>query len=115
MSQSLISEGFHTVCKVDDIEEDDMKEFQVDGKSIIIVRLNGHFFSLSAICTHEYSRLCEGELEDDCITCPLHFARFNIRTGMPIDPPATRPLEVFEIKVADQHVWVNLTPKGGKQ
>lgn len=114
VSQSLSLEGFQAVCNVEDIEDDDMIEVKVEGIPLLIVRLNGHLYSTSAICTHEYARLSDGELEDDCITCPLHFARFNIRDGAAIDQPASRPLKVYEVRVHNKKIWINPTPKEDK-
>ena len=59
----------------------------------------GDYRATDNICTHEYAQLSDGWLEDGCIECPLHAARFDIRTGKALCAPAEGNLKVFELKV----------------
>ena len=44
-------------------------------------------------------KLSDGWLEDGCIECPLHAARFDVRTGKALCAPAETNLAVFEVRV----------------
>jgi 3-phenylpropionate/trans-cinnamate dioxygenase ferredoxin component len=59
----------------------------------------GSFHATDNICSHEYAQLSDGWLENDCIECPLHAARFDVRTGKALCAPAETDLQVFELKV----------------
>ena len=48
-------------------------------------------------CTHAASRLDGGLFRNGEVTCPLHGARFSLRTGKAMSAPARRPLRVFEV------------------
>jgi nitrite reductase/ring-hydroxylating ferredoxin subunit len=48
----------------------------------------------------------EGEVEGFEVTCPLHLARFDIRTGRPLCLPATRALPTFPVVVEDGRVYL---------
>ena len=52
----------------------------------------GDFRATDNICTHEYAQLSDGWLEDGCIECPLHAARFDVRTGKALCAPAEENL-----------------------
>ncbi|MGN5477172.1 Rieske 2Fe-2S domain-containing protein [Cupriavidus basilensis] len=54
-------------------------------------RSDDQYFVTDNVCTHRYALLSDGYLEDGCIECPLHQARFDIRTGqaMCARPPPT--------------------------
>jgi len=60
------------------------------------------------MCTHEDARLCDGNLTDTLVKCPLHGSRFDLRTGQVLDDPATENLQIFPTKVVDQQVVVTL-------
>lgn len=67
-------------------------------RPIALFRLEDGVFALDDICSHEYSRLSEGEVWDDEVYCPKHGSRFNIRTGAVRGLPATRPVGSYPVK-----------------
>ncbi len=77
-----------------------------DGRAIAIFRVGGEFFAVSDVCTHANAALSDGPLDGYELECPLHGARFDIRTGRAVTPPASRPLRRFEVKVEADRVWV---------
>jgi 3-phenylpropionate/trans-cinnamate dioxygenase ferredoxin subunit len=50
--------------------------------------------------------LTGGEIEGDEIICPRHGARFCLRTGEALTPPAYEPVHVFETKIENGRLWV---------
>ena len=61
------------------------------GKEIVLFNIDGEFFALDNLCTHEEGPLAEGEIEGHEVTCPWHGAKFDIRTGDVLCDPATKP------------------------
>ena len=51
------------------------------GKQIALFNIDGDFFALDNLCTHEEGPLAEGEIEGHEVTCPWHGAKFDIRTA----------------------------------
>ncbi len=51
-------------------------------------------------------QLTGGEIEGTEIICPRHGARFCLRTGEALTPPAYEPVRVFETKIENGHLWV---------
>ncbi|WP_043732535.1 non-heme iron oxygenase ferredoxin subunit [Streptomyces zinciresistens] len=66
------------------------------------------FFCLDDTCTHDTYSLAEGWVEDGTVECTLHLARFDLRTGAPLRPPATAPVAVHPATVVDGLVYVAL-------
>ena len=66
------------------------------------------FRATDNICTHEYAQLHEGWLEDGCIECPLHAARFDIRSGKALCAPADVDLAVFEVKAEGEDLLIKV-------
>lgn len=96
------------IATVDQIEEDESLGVEVEDKKLAIHHTEGEFFVTDNICTHQYALLSDGFLEDGCIECPLHQAMFDLRTGEPKSPPATEPVNVYEVKVQGQDILVSL-------
>ena len=81
---------------------------EVGGRSIAIYDSDGELFATDDICTHAYARLSDGWLDGETIECPLHAARFDIRTGKVLDPPATEDLRTYPVRLVDDEIQVKL-------
>ncbi len=81
---------------------------EVGGRSIALYDADGNIFATDNICTHAYARLSDGWLDGELIECPLHAARFDIRTGKVLDPPATIDLKTYPVRVIDDEIQVEL-------
>jgi naphthalene 1,2-dioxygenase system ferredoxin subunit len=81
---------------------------EVAGHSIALYGVDGSIFATDNICTHAYARLSDGWLDGDLIECPLHAARFDVRTGKVLDPPATVDLKTYPVRVVDDEIQVKL-------
>ena len=75
-------------------------------RMIAIVHSAGKFYAIEDVCTHDGEPLTGGEIEGSEIVCPRHGARFCLRTGEALTPPAYEPVRVFETKVEGGHLWV---------
>jgi 3-phenylpropionate/trans-cinnamate dioxygenase ferredoxin subunit len=78
---------------------------------VALARFEGRIYAFQDTCTHDDGPLASAEgarLDGACITCPRHGARFDIRTGEVLAMPATEAIEVYEVRVVDGHVEVNL-------
>ena len=87
---------------------DEVMRVEVKGKAYALFRLEDGIFALDDICSHEYSRLSEGDIWDDEVYCPKHGSRFDIRTGKNIGLPATKPVGTYPVKVEDGTVYLEL-------
>ncbi|HPG00121.1 MAG TPA: non-heme iron oxygenase ferredoxin subunit [Kiritimatiellia bacterium] len=76
------------------------------GKVIAVFKVSGDFFAVDGWCSHDKALLTDGDLEGHEIMCPLHGARFDVRTGQHLSLPAVRPVSRYEVKVDQGKVWV---------
>ncbi|CAL9389961.1 MULTISPECIES: non-heme iron oxygenase ferredoxin subunit [Streptomyces] len=93
------SAGFVRVASLGELEEDTPKRVEVEGVPVSLVRTGGEVFAINDICSHANVSLSEGEVEDCHIECWLHGSSFDLRTGKPDGPPATRPVPVYPVKI----------------
>ena len=73
---------------------------------IAVARSGGAYFAIEDICTHDGAELTGGAIEGTEIICPRHGARFCLRTGEALSPPAYEPVRVFATKIEGGHLWV---------
>ena len=98
------------LCRVDDVEPGQARRFDGPGYRIALVRIGDEFHAVDDRCSHENYSLAEGEVwVDECeIECPRHGSTFNLLTGSPCSLPATQPVAVYRVEVADGAVSVVL-------
>ncbi|QQK78182.1 non-heme iron oxygenase ferredoxin subunit [Salicibibacter cibarius] len=100
------SSGYTFVASSDSIADGDMIEVTVGKETVVVARLYGSVYAVDGICTHAYAELIDGELEDHCLYCPLHFASFDIRDGSVTEGPADKPLPVYDVLEQDGFIWI---------
>ena len=96
---------WHEVARLDDIVPGGTKYVRVGEEEICLCNDAGTIYAVSRRCGHQNAPLEQGALEGWIITCPLHDAQFDIRTGKnlswPIDhyfgeEPPSEPRARFE-------------------
>lgn len=76
------------------------------GDDIAVFNDEGAFFALNDTCTHGQASLAEGWIEDCEVECPLHAARFSLRTGEALSMPALTGVKPHRVEVRDGQVWL---------
>ena len=79
---------------------------EVEDAMIVIVNLDGEFYAIEDVCSHDGSEISSGCVIDGCFECPRHGARFDIKTGEVTAPPAYEPIDTFPVQVIDGMVQV---------
>ncbi|HZD35536.1 MAG TPA: Rieske 2Fe-2S domain-containing protein [Nitrososphaeraceae archaeon] len=101
-----MSEDFVKVADIKDIRPSQMKEIQVKEEHICLVNLDGKYYAIGNVCTHEGGPLVDGTLEGFEVECPWHGSKFDVRTGEVINPPASEPEPIFEVKVDGNNILI---------
>jgi nitrite reductase/ring-hydroxylating ferredoxin subunit len=94
----MADDGWQRAAARDEVKPGEVFATEIDGK----------IYAVSDTCTHEFALLSEGILEDSEIECPLHQARFDMRTGACLMGPATQDLDAYDVKVEGGYVFVKM-------
>lgn len=94
------------VAPVEAIKPGEWCLIDIDNITVMVFNLNGTFYAIQDICTHDGGTLSDGEVEGCEIICPRHGARFDIRTGAVTAPPAYEDLPTYNVRVEDGMVQV---------
>jgi len=107
----VLSEDFVKVANAKDIQPSQMKEVEVNGENICVANVEGKYYAIGSICTHEGGPLADGTLEGYEVECPWHNSKFDIRTGEVRSPPASEPEPTYEIKVDGNSILIKTQGK----
>jgi 3-phenylpropionate/trans-cinnamate dioxygenase ferredoxin subunit len=97
-----------TVAKATDTPPGTITVHEVDGKRIALCNVNGRFYAIDDVCTHDGGPLDQGELIDNLVECPRHGARFDVTTGRAVVLPAVRPVKTYPVEVDGDDVKVDV-------
>jgi 3-phenylpropionate/trans-cinnamate dioxygenase ferredoxin subunit len=99
--------SWFAVAPADSIAPGDYAQIEVDAQLIAVFNIDGHFYAIDDICTHDGGELAGGATEGDVVICPRHGARFCLRTGAALSPPAYEPVRTYQTRVVDGMVEVD--------
>lgn len=99
---------WHPVAKASELEEEEPEFVKIGDEMVCVVRLEDGIYAINDICSHEFAHLSEGFVEDGQIECPLHQARFDVKTGECLEAPAEDDVASYKVKVEGDQVYVGL-------
>jgi 3-phenylpropionate/trans-cinnamate dioxygenase ferredoxin subunit len=103
-----MSDGFTTVADAVDVPVGRPTRVTVGDLTLALFNLNGEFYATDDLCTHDDASLGEGELFGNVVECPMHGARFDVRSGKALSLPAVYPVKRYEVRVVDNMVQIRL-------
>ena len=96
--------GWVDVGAAADLKPDEPLSVEVDGLALVVVRCGAELYAVEDRCTHDGEPLEGAEVESCQIICPRHGARFCLRTGEALTPPAYEPLRAFAARERDGRI-----------
>jgi 3-phenylpropionate/trans-cinnamate dioxygenase ferredoxin component len=105
-----VTVGLTRVASLDELPEGEVLGVEAGGARICLARVDGEVYAFQDRCSHRDFPLSSGELDpDECtITCDWHGAQFDVRTGEAKCLPATQPIRVYECRVEDGEIYVDV-------
>jgi 3-phenylpropionate/trans-cinnamate dioxygenase ferredoxin component len=94
--------------KASDLPAGAKKMVELGGHEILICHANDKIYAVSNVCSHAQEKLECGRLGRSYIACPIHGARFELATGRAMNPPATKPIPTFEVRIAGDWIEVKV-------
>jgi 3-phenylpropionate/trans-cinnamate dioxygenase ferredoxin subunit len=98
------------VAKAQDVPAGTVRTFEVNGKSLAIANINGTYYAVDNVCTHDGGPLGEGEVVGETVECPRHGARFDVKTGRAVALPAVLPVKTYPVSVEGDEIKVDVDP-----
>lgn len=101
-----VTDGWTLVCALDALPPGEHVLADVDGADAAVFNVQGDIFAIEDVCTHDGAQLTGGPVIGCEIICPRHGARFNLKTGAALSPPAYEATAVFPVKIEDGNIYV---------
>ena len=96
------------VASTKDVEPGEAIAVEAGGQRIAVFNVNGAFYAIGDTCTHRSGPLSQGKVEDATVTCPWHGAKFDIRTGNVLSPPAPAGVASYKVVVEDGEIKIKV-------
>jgi naphthalene 1,2-dioxygenase ferredoxin component len=100
--------GWVTAARRGELAEGEVVGVEIAGTSIALYDCDGAVYATDNICTHAFACLSDGWLDGAEIECPLHAARFDVKTGRVLTAPATEDLRVFPVRIVGDEIQVKI-------
>jgi 3-phenylpropionate/trans-cinnamate dioxygenase ferredoxin subunit len=103
--------AWQPVARSTDIAPGRVAVFTLGETSVAVCNVDGQFYAIDDVCTHDGGALDQGELEGNEIECPRHGARFDVRTGAVTQMPAFEAVETHPVRVTNGTIEVGVEPE----
>ena len=104
----MINTGSINAGHINEIKPGKMKRVDTpDGKRILVCNVDGEFYAVDDMCTHEDASLYLGCLKGAEVQCSLHGGRFNVKTGEATVEPAELSLKTYVVTLQDDLIQVD--------
>ena len=97
---------FVKVAKTSELPPGTRKLIDFEEVTVAVFNINGQYYCIEDVCTHDGGPVAEGELDDFSIECPRHGALFDVRDGSVLSMPAVVPVPTYEVKVEGDDIFV---------
>jgi 3-phenylpropionate/trans-cinnamate dioxygenase ferredoxin component len=99
---------WHDVTAADDIAPGGFAILETDDLTAAVFNVDGALYAIEDVCTHDGAELAGGPVVGDQVICPRHGARFCLRTGRALTPPAYADVQTFPVRSRNGRIEVEL-------
>lgn len=97
---------FVAVARVEELPPGTRLHYEFEEETVIVLNVDGEFFGIADLCTHDGGPLGDGDVWGCEIECHRHGARFDLRSGRVTRLPATEPIPTYRVEVRDGMIYV---------
>jgi 3-phenylpropionate/trans-cinnamate dioxygenase ferredoxin subunit len=96
------------VANSKDLRPGEMMRIEVAGEHYLVVNADGQVYAVDDLCSHEEVSLYLGCIDGETIKCSLHGSRFSLKSGEPLEEPATEPIKTYAVKTCADRIYLKL-------
>jgi 3-phenylpropionate/trans-cinnamate dioxygenase ferredoxin subunit len=91
---------------LDTLDRDKGIRVTIGDDRIAMFRVGDEVYAIGDRCSHAEASLAEGDVYGTDVECPRHGSEFDMKTGEPLQLPATRPVPTYEVSIEDGTVYL---------
>ncbi|MGE3540427.1 MAG: non-heme iron oxygenase ferredoxin subunit [Candidatus Tectimicrobiota bacterium] len=96
------------VAALGEVTKGQKKQIDLDGLALLLFNVDGEFYAIEDVCTHDGAPLGNGRFNGKQISCPRHGARFDVCTGKALTMPAVEPVDTYPVKVEGNDILIEV-------
>jgi len=96
------------VAAVSELAPGEKKQINLEGVEVALFNVNGEYYAIEDVCTHDGAPLAHGRFRGEEVTCPRHGARFNVKSGAALCMPAFEPVETYQVKIEGDDILIEV-------
>ncbi len=96
------------VATMDELGDGDRLVVEIDRVGVVLFKVEGKYFAIGDVCSHDDGPIAEGELDGLEIACPRHGARFALQSGKALALPAVVDIPAYPVRVEGEEILVGL-------
>jgi 3-phenylpropionate/trans-cinnamate dioxygenase ferredoxin subunit len=100
--------AFYKVGRLSEIEPGGACLVEAGDREIALFKVDGELYAIDDCCSHEEGSLSQGELIGHEVECPVHGARFDVRTGEVTEEPAVLQVDTFAVRVNGDEIEIDI-------
>lgn len=83
---------------------------EIEGDEVALFHIDGEYFAIRDVCSHDGTEIASGHLEGCEIICPRHGARFCLKTGKVLSPPAYEDIATYPVRIHEGRIEIGTEP-----
>ena len=99
--------AFRKVATLDELWDGEMTVLEIEEHVVLLVNVNGAIRAYADSCPHLGTRLSQGSLQRNVLTCATHGWEFDASAGQGINPK-TACLKSFAVKVENGDILIDV-------
>jgi 3-phenylpropionate/trans-cinnamate dioxygenase ferredoxin subunit len=100
--------AFVRVGEAVEVPEGEVRYYDVDGVHVALCNVDGDFYAIDDVCTHDGGPLDQGSLQGNRIECPRHGAQFDVTTGRAVKFPAVAPVRTYDVRRDGDNIEIDV-------
>ena len=101
--------SWQKLASVSEFEESDRKYCEVDDDTQLgLFKVGDDYFAVDIWCSHQRVSMITGYVDGCELTCPLHGACFDLKTGDALSLPAVQGIKTYKVKIEEDVILVKV-------
>jgi 3-phenylpropionate/trans-cinnamate dioxygenase ferredoxin subunit len=99
---------YYEIAPTDELSNGGRLFVEIGEFHIVLFNIAGSFFAIADLCSHDEGPLGDGDVEAHQVICPRHGARFDVRTGAVLSPPASEDIPAFPVIIEEGQIKIGI-------
>src|SRR5215207_322114 len=112
----MAKEGYQKAANKKDLPEGGLLKVEPQGRPIVLSMVDGKVYAMDAVCSHEGGPLEEGTLDKHNLTCPWHYAIFDVRNATVSDQTVwATDLNSYQVEIDEESGDISINLEAGRK